>query len=257
VVNEQNMPTQKAANTQQRRMRVMPKLMRWSYPRADAVTAISVGVAEDLARVTGLQDERIRIIYNPVVTSELQERAAEGVDDTWLGPDQPPVILGVGRLVKQKDFSTLLRAFALARKRIKVRLIIIGEGEQRNALKDLGRELGVEEEVRLPGFVTNPYAYMARSAVFALSSKWEGLGMALIEAMACGTPVVSTDCPSGPREILEKGRWGRLVPVGSVESLAQAIVETVEDPGCDPQRRAAYFSVQAAVDQYLQLLYGE
>jgi glycosyltransferase involved in cell wall biosynthesis len=135
--------------------------------------------------------------------------------------------------------------------------MIVGEGEERNSLKSLAQELGIEEDVALPGFVDNPYPYMARSALFALSSGWEGLGLVLIEAMACGTPVVSTDCPSGPREILEDGRWGRLVPVGSVEGLAQAMLEALEDPGRDPRTRAGCFSVGEAVEEYLQLLWPE
>jgi glycosyltransferase involved in cell wall biosynthesis len=257
IVNEQNMPTQKRANTQHRGMRVVPNLMRRSYPRAYGVTAISLGVAQDVARVTRLQREKIRVIYNPVVTSELHERALEPVDHPWLQSGQPPVIIGIGRLVQQKDFPTLLRAFALVRQHIDVRLIVLGEGEERGSLEDHVRKLEIEQDVALPGFVANPYAYMARSALFALSSRWEGLGMVLIEAMACGTPVVSTDCPSGPREILEDGRWGRLVPIGSAETLAEAIIEALEDPGPDPQTRAEDFSLARAVEEYLRLLFPE
>lgn len=254
VVNEQNTPTQARANTPHRRMRTLPTLMRWTYPRADAVTAISTGVAEDVAHVTGLRTEEVAVIYNPVVSSALQQASAEPVDHPWFDPGQPPVVLGAGRLVDQKDFPTLLRAFARVRRMTDARLMLIGEGEGRDSLERLANELGIADDVALPGFVANPYAYMARSAVFVLSSRWEGLGMVLIEAMACGTPVVSSDCPSGPCEILEGGRWGRLVPVGSVERLAQGILQTLANPGPDPRRRAEQFSVERAVERYLQVL---
>lgn len=254
VVNEQNTPSKSHANSHYMRLRTLPKLMRWTYPRADAVTAISGGVARDLAHVTGLADRRISVIYNPVVSGEVESLATQPVDHPWFRPAQPPVILGVGRLVDQKDFSTLLRAFARVRAATDVRLIILGDGERRKQLQILAEELGIADHVSFPGFATNPYAYMARSAVLALSSKWEGLGMVLIEAMTCGTPVVSTDCPSGPDEILEGGRWGRLAAVASAEDLADAILSTMRDSGPDPRARAADFSVDRAVEQYEQVL---
>lgn len=254
VVNEQTTRTKAHANTPHRRMRMLPKLMQWTYPRADGLTAISAGAARDLARLLEVEEDDIRVIYNPVVTNQLESRAMEPVDHSWFRPGQPPVILSVGRLVQAKDFPTLLRAFALLRNVTDARLMILGEGERRQSLEVLAEELAIEDHVALPGFVANPYAYMAHSSVFALSSRWEGLGMGLIEAMACGTPVVSTDCPNGPHEILEGGRWGRLAPVGSPEHLADALVSTLNDPGPDPRRRAAYFSVDRAVEQYLEVL---
>lgn len=257
VVNEQNTPTQARAHTRHKRMRLLPTLMCWAYPRADSLTAISRGVANDVARVTGVGDEQIHVVYNPAVTTRLEKFAREPLGHPWFCAGAPPVVLAAGRLVPQKDFATLLRAFARLRGETEARLVVLGEGEERRHLEDLSRELGIQGDVDLPGFDENPYRYMARSAVFALSSRWEGLGMVLIEAMACGTRVVSTDCPSGPREVLEDGRWGHLVPVGDDVALADALIAALKGPGSDPRERAAYFSVDRAVDQYLEILFPE
>jgi glycosyltransferase involved in cell wall biosynthesis len=240
------------------RARLMPLLVRLFYRWADEIVAVSEGVAVDLAHITGLPRERIRVIYNPVVHARLLERASEPIKHGWFAAGEAPVIIGVGRITRQKDFVTLVQAFALVRARRPVRLMILGEGEERPILEALVRELGLEQDVALPGFVDDPCAYMARAAVFVLSSLWEGLPTALIEAMALGTPVVSTDCPSGPAEILEGGKWGKLVPVGSVTALARAIEDTLDQPPDSRalQRRAAEFSVDRAVDRYLELLVG-
>jgi glycosyltransferase involved in cell wall biosynthesis len=165
-------------------------------------------------------------------------------------------VLGAGRLTAQKDFATLLSAFALAKERQPLRLIILGEGELRDPLQALASELGVAPEVRFPGFVENPYAFMSRSRVFVLSSAWEGFGLVLVEAMACGTPVVSTDCPAGPAEILEGGKYGRLVPVGDAIALAEAILATLAGPiPADVlRRRADDFSLEKIGAEYLRVL---
>ena len=157
----------------------------------------------------------MRVVPNPVPHDDVAAMAAAPLDHPWFDEPGVPVILSAGRLVGQKDFSTLIRAFAQVVKSRPARLVILGEGRERGALAALARELGVAEGVDLPGFVANPFAWMARARVFAVSSIYEGLSMVLVEAMACGTPVVSTDCPHGPRELLEDGRWGRLVPVGA------------------------------------------
>jgi glycosyltransferase involved in cell wall biosynthesis len=212
------------------RGRYLPLLAKRIYPWADGIVAVSEGVAEDLAHILGLPRKKIEVIYNPVITPELLEKAREPVDHPWFQPGEPPVILGVGRLTEQKDFPTLLRAFALVRKERAARLVILGEGEDRPQLKALVDELGIAEDVDMPGFVDNPYGYMAGAAVFALSSRWEGLPTVLIEAMALGKPVVATDCPSGAREILNDGRYGTLVPVGDAKRLAAGISGMLEHP---------------------------
>jgi glycosyltransferase involved in cell wall biosynthesis len=223
------------------------------YPYADAIIAVSKGVAEDFSNISGIPLDRINIIYNPVVVPELFERAKEQIEHPWFAPGQPPVILGVGRLTRQKDFQTLIRAFEIVRRERFVRLVILGEGEERPQLETMIKELGLEEDVALPGFVTNPYAYMARAAVFVLSSAWEGLPTVLIEALACGCPVVSTDCPSGPAEILKNGKYGLLVPVGDTFALGKAITKTLETPlKCNVD--ISSYTLYSAVEQYGKVL---
>ena len=233
-------------------------LMRLTYRRADGVTAVSGGVAVDLAAGIGLPRSSIDVVYNPVETVALHELANEEVNDPWFQAGEPPVVLGVGRLESQKGFADLIRAFGMLRNTHHARLMVLGEGSLRLDLEGLVRRLGLEHEVRLPGFVDNPYSFMRRASVFVLSSGWEGLPNVLIQAMACGTPVVSTACPSGPDEILDNGRWGRLVPVGDVDALAAAMAETLdENEHPDVATRAAEFSVDRAVDGYLEVMLPE
>jgi len=204
-------------------------LMRMLYPRATAVVAVSAGVARDLMTQVEIPGNNLHVIYNPVDVSSLRVKAREEPGHEWLSYGQPPVVLAVGRLSPQKDFITLVRAFAIVRRERSSRLVILGEGPERGHLEALARELGVEKDVSMPGFVENPYAYMARAAVFVLSSRTEGHPVALIEALAIGTPTVATTCPSGPQEILEDGRFGRLVPVGDEEAMAAAISEALDE----------------------------
>ena len=233
----------------------MPWLMKIFYPRADGVVAVSKGVADDLARVIKLPRQRITVIYNPVVTPELLQKAQEPIDRPWFRPGEPPVILGVGRLTRAKDFPTLIRAFALVRKEHPARLIILGDGEERHELEELSRKLGIAGDVDMPGFVDNPFSYMRRSAVFVLSSAWEGFGNVLVEAMACGCPVISTDCPSGPVEILENGKYGKIVAVGDAVELAAAMAATLDAPKSpNVAQRAQNFGVEQAVERYLKVL---
>ncbi len=230
--------------------------MRWSYRMAERVIAVSRGVAEDTARVTGLPPERISVAHNPVITPRLLALAEEPVEHPWLGDPEAPVILGAGRLTRQKDFPTLIRAFAQARATRPCRLIILGDGGQRNELLALAAELGVAGDLDLPGFAANPYAWMRAADLFVLSSRWEGSPNVLTEAMACGTPVVSTDCPSGPRETLQDGRFGPLVPMGDAAALGQAILDTLASPPDATAMRAAVadFAVARSADEYLDIL---
>jgi glycosyltransferase involved in cell wall biosynthesis len=235
------------------------RLMRRLYPQAHNIVAVSQGVAKDLTTLLQLPFDRVTVIYNPVITSNLLEQALTPITHPWFERGQPPVILGVGQLALHKDFPTLLRAFALVRQVRPAKLLILGEGEERANLERLAIELGIQNDVSMPGFVDNPFAFMAKASVFVLSSAWEGLPTVLIEALACGCPVVATDCRSGPREILDNGRYGRLVPVGDHEALAKAILETLDNPDFPADRqtrlqRAMEFSVDAAVDKYLKVL---
>lgn len=236
--------------------RVRPQLVRLMYPWADALVAASAGVAADVARMTHMSPDRVRVIYNPVVTPEVMAKTQEPVDHPWFAPGEPPVLLGVGRLVSQKDFPTLIRAFARVRQERPARLMILGEGEDRAQLEALVRSLNLEADVALPGFAENPYAYMAQASVFVLSSIFEGFGNVVAEALAAGTPVVSTDCESGPAEILENGRYGRLTPTRDPEAIARAVLQTLDEPRNSPEliARAQSFSVANITDQYLQVL---
>ena len=232
-------------------------LVRLLYPTADGICTVSQAASNDLAAFAGLAKDRVQTIYNPFDLECIARRAAEPLDHPWLAASQCPVVLAIGRLTEQKDYPTLLKAFARLQKQQPVRLVILGEGEQRPALEALVHELGLSDAVHLPGFVPNPMAWSARCSLFVLSSRWEGLPGVLIEAMACGAPVVSTNCPSGPDEILEGGRWGKLVPVGDVEALASAMAEVLITPGeqlPDVRLRAADFEQERAVDAYLRIL---
>jgi glycosyltransferase involved in cell wall biosynthesis len=244
------------ADTRTLRSRLTPLWVRPFYPWADKVVAVSEGVADDIVGVTGLRREKVEVIYNPVVTSELFAKANEYLHHPWLRPDQPPVVLGVGRLTSQKDFATLIRAFAGVKAKRAARLIILGQGEDLDVLKNLAKSLDIGTDVDFLGFVENPFSYMRAAAVFVLSSRWEGFGNVLAEAMACGTRVVSTDCPSGPAEILEGGRWGPLVSVGDVTGLTNAILRQLDSgvPSGMVESVTARFHEDRIVEQYLELL---
>ncbi|MDK3158261.1 glycosyltransferase [Kamptonema cortianum] len=255
VVTVHNTLSREAQNATNLKRRIAPYLVKLFYPWADAVITVSQGAAEDLARL-GMASGLVKVVYNPVVMPEFYERVKEPVDHYWFEPDRPPVILGVGRLERQKDFPTLIQAFAELRQHRPIRLMILGEGQDRPMLERLIQDLGLGQEVLLPGFVSNPYAYMAKSSVFVLSSLFEGLPTALIEAMAAGIPVVSTDCESGPREILINGQYGPLVPIGDVTAMAEAIAKTLDSPvnSTSLKQRALDFSLEKAIAQYRQVL---
>ncbi len=253
VATVHNSALRATGNGRRGRASFMPLLTRVFYRWADAVVCVSKGVADDLARTTGLPRDRFEVIYNPVITPELVAAAAAPPPHPWLARGEPPVVLGVGRLAAQKDFPTLVRAFALVRRQRRARLMILGEGAERLALEALVRELGMGDDVALPGFVAASHAYMAHAGVFVLSSAWEGLPTVLIEALAAGAPVVSTDCPSGPQEILRGGALGRLVPVGDPGALAEAILATLgRDPVAAPKDALEPYTLAAAVDHYLR-----
>lgn len=255
VVSERAQLSSALANACTLRGRLISHFMRFTYPLADSVVAVSDGVANDLSDTIGLARERIEVIYNPVVDENLLEMSNQPVRHPFYEERAQPVFLGVGRLVPVKGFVTLIRAFAKLRELRKARLIILGEGEQRTELQALINALGLENDISLPGFMDNPFPWMRRASVFVLSSVSEGLPGALIQAMACGVPVVATNSPGGTAEILEGGRWGRLVPVGDVEALSAAMLATLEEPSrLDIALRAKEFGVEQAVDGYMNAM---
>lgn len=203
---------------------------RWLYPRADRLICVSEGVSRDLVENFAVRPERIRVIYNPTVTPDIAERRNLMVEHPWLQGNGPPVIMGVGRLTKQKDFYTLIEAFARLRRKREARLIILGEGILRESLEGHARSLGVGNDVDLPGYVWDPIPWQARADLFVLSSRYEGLANVIIEALAAGTPVVATNCPNGPSEILQDGRIGPLVPMGDAKAMAAAMEGVLDAP---------------------------
>ena len=240
------------------RAKITPWFMKLLYPSADAIIGVSQGVSSDLERQLGFPQGQVLTIYNPVINSELQHKATASVEHPWLQSSEIPVFLAVGRLTPQKDFANLIRAFSLVRKQREARLIILGEGELRSDLEQLAANLGVTEDIDLPGFTPNPYSYMTQAHCFTLSSRYEGLPTALIEAMACGCPVISTDCPSGPQEILAGGKYGSLVPTQNSKLLSQAMLNVLEHPIAPGilRQRANIFSTEQIVPQYLEVLLG-
>jgi glycosyltransferase involved in cell wall biosynthesis len=235
---------------------VRPAMARMLYPSADAIVAVSHGAGESLRRALGELGVPLHVIPNPVVLPSLYEQASQPAIHPWFREGSAPVLLAVGRLVPQKDFVTLIRAFELVLRQNPVRLLILGEGNERARLESLIAESGLEHDVQLPGFVGNPYAYMAAARGVILSSRYEGAPSVLVEALALGTPVASTDCPSGPREILEGGRWGRLIKVGDVSALAAAMTEILQGSPYPVPRSEdlARYHLDHAVDRYLAVL---
>jgi len=230
--------------------------MRCMYRFADVIVCVSQGVADDIKAITGLPDKKFRVIDNPVITPELESLSRESVKHPWIGEGQPPIIMAMGRLTRQKDFPTLLRAFARLKKPDGCRLLILGEGRDRKTLLALAEDLGVSGRVDLVGFQANPYAYMRHASLFVLSSAWEGSPNVLTEAMALGIPVVATDCPSGPREMLDDGRIAPLVPVGDDEQLSAAINKVLCDPPRLPrlQEAVSTYTMQSSSRRYLDVL---
>lgn len=233
--------------------------MRWFYRQAEAVVAVSEGVRQDLLKITGLPEERFHVVRNPVITPQMEALSRVEVDDPWFTPGAPPVLMGLGRLTQQKDFFTLLRAFALVHGERPCRLLILGEGGDRQGLEGLAAELGVSVDLRLPGFEANPYRYLRRAQLFVLSSRWEGSPNALTEAMALGIPVVATDCPSGPNEILPGAQVGELVAMGDPLAMATAIKRMLDSPPPAELIRAAVadYNVTRSAHHYRRLLLGE
>ncbi|TVQ72456.1 MAG: glycosyltransferase [Chromatiaceae bacterium] len=204
--------------------------IRRSYPQADGIVAISQGVADDVGVISNIDRGKVHVIPNPVIGPALHALANSGISHPWVDHPQEPVIIGMGRLTRQKDFQTLIKGFAELQKSRKSRLIILGEGRDRYNLTQLVRQLGIENQVDMPGHQENPYCWLNRASLFVLSSRWEGFGNVLAEAMALGTPVVSTDCRSGPRELLDGGRLGPLVPVGDPIALSRAMRDMLDHP---------------------------
>lgn len=226
------------------------------FPGAAHFVGVSRGVSESLVKAVGVSKESITTIYNPVVTPDLHAKAAEQPNHPWFRDRSTQIILAAGRLTKVKDYPTLIHAFARLARLRPCRLIILGEGSLRQELERLVGKMHLTDRVSFPGWVENPFAFMAQASLFVLSSISEGLPNVLSEAMACGCPCVSTDCPFGPAEILRNGGLGPLVPVGDDAALAEAMAYVLDHPpdGCVLRQRGMDFSAERSVDAYEQLI---
>ena len=253
IVVEHNQISEKAKSARHWRAKMTyifaPILYRFAYK----VVGVSEGVAEDIRKFTGLGKNKVICIYNPSFDRSILDLATQDTDHPWVNDGSVPIIVAVGRLHRQKGFDMLIPAFAKVRTVVGARLMILGEGVERELLERQAGELGIADHVCFTGFVSNPYAIMSRADLFVLSSRWEGLPTVLIEALACGVKVVATDCPSGPKEILENGKLGPLVEVEQVDALADAILETLEAPLIDHSQRAFDYDVGLSAKNYLSV----
>ncbi len=257
IVTEHNTLASVVDNKNDLRWQVYPKLAGWFYPWADAIVAVSHDVKRDLSRTANIPSERIEVVYNPIVTPDLKEKSEQPLEHPWFKNGGPPVVVSVGRLTDQKAFDVLIRALAIARQDRPLRLMILGEGENRSALEALIAKLGLGADVRLMGFVQNPYPFMARAAAFALPSRWEGLPTVLVEALYLGAPIVATNCPGGSRDILKGGRFGRLVSVDDPTGLAAALLKSTRETRVPPPQESwRPFESEFVVDRYLDLALG-
>jgi glycosyltransferase involved in cell wall biosynthesis len=228
-------------------------LWRHLHTRADLVITVTKNTG-DLIRRQGMPAHKVRLMDHPVLDDSVLIKSREAVDHPWFTAKERPVIVGMGRLTRQKDFPTLLRAFARVRAAMACRLVIFGEGEDRQALAALIGTLGLGEDVWLAGFTPNPYRYVVRADLFVLSSRWEDPGHVIMEAAALKVPIVSTDCPSGPGEFLQGGALGHLVPVGDSDRMAEAMLDALRAPSParveGASRQAARYTVPACIDAY-------
>jgi glycosyltransferase involved in cell wall biosynthesis len=258
LIRQENTMSRAARNAPTKRGRWIPWIAGRMYPKADAIIAVSNGVADDMSDSLDIPRERIKTVYNPCAVDKVVQASSQHIEHRWFAPGAPPVVVSMGRLHPQKDYGTLLKAFRIVREDREARLLIMGEGTERDKLAALARDLGISDSLSLPGSVANPFPYLARAQVFVLSSRWEGHPLVLAEALACGISIVSTDCPSGPREVLDGGRYGILVPMGDPEAIAEGIIRALESPFPKEllKKRAEEFSVDIIASEYVNLLFG-
>ena len=260
LVSVHSTPSKVKKNRLDIRARLVPYFERWLYPKADKVIAVSQGVKNDISEYLGINKEKIAMIYNPIIDEEIFELAQEPVNHPWFHNSKIPIILAVGALKKQKNYPLLFKAFKLICRKLPLRLVILGEGGERENLENLSQELKIADKIDLQGFQRNPYKFIAKASVFALSSSLEGLPTVLVEAMACGVPVVSTNCPSGPREIItEPGYNGLLVQTGNPKALAEAIFQVLDNKDLAMRlskgglERVKYFDAKKITKEYEEL----
>lgn len=239
----------------ERETKLLP-FIKLLYPYANGIVTVSDGVKNDLSNITGIAKEKITLIYNPVITPGIHEKMSEPVAHPWLQSNEFYTLLAAGRLTKQKNYITLINAVELIKDQIPLKLIILGEGTEREKLTNIISEKGLSETIDLHGFEDNPFAYMAHADLFVLSSALEGFSMVLLEALACGCETISTDCPYGPSEVLQNGKYGTLVPIKNPPELAKAIKNAYEKKSLFERgtQYAKQFTVEKATAEYLSLI---
>lgn len=241
--------------------RLVVWLKKRLYGRADAIIALSQGVKDDLIAELGLAPNKITVAYSPIDIGDIQSRMKEEIAHPWF-KETIPLIVAAGRFVREKDFATLISAFALARKARPLRLVLLGEGPLKAELEGQTRALGIEQDVWFPGFDKNPFKYMARASVFVVSSQHEGLCTVLIQAMACGAPVISTDYQVGAREIIDCGRDGWIVPVADPDMMSRKILELLDQPetrtafSMNARQSARRFDIETQIKAHEDALLG-
>ena len=253
IVGERNHLSSIIKHSSRFRDKLRPYFIRFLYPFADLVLAVSQSVAEDVIAVGRLKKTKVKVIHNLFDVDSIIAQASLPTGVDWIDGREVPFIISVGRMVPQKNYDTLLRAFSAVKSQKKCHLVILGDGEQHAALQKLAEELEIRNAVYMPGFVKNPYAYISKAKLFVLSSIWEGLPAVLIEALACGTPIVSTNSPGGALEILENGKYGVLVPPQDPMVLAESILTQLKTMS-EPEKlikRARFFDVDRVLGKYV------
>jgi glycosyltransferase involved in cell wall biosynthesis len=252
VVRQSNAPKAETKDSVGRYIasKILPKV----YPSAAAIIAVSNGVRGELLELNPRLDSLINVVPTPVLTPDMRELAGGEVEHPWFN-EKLPIVLSAGRLERHKGMLDLVRAFKIVAERSVARLVIIGEGTERARIEEEAKLLGLADRVSLPGFYANPLSLMRRARVFALASHYEGLPNVLIQALAVGTKVVATDCRSGPREILDNGRLGALVPVGDTDSLAEAIILSLNQDNLSRggERVWQMYGAELATTRYLEV----
>lgn len=231
---------------------------RRRYLAMDRLVAVSGQVRDELKSRLLMNPSKIVVIPNGIDIEEVERLGAEPLAHRWFGGDQPPVVVAAGRLTRQKGFDVLLRAFAVARARRPMRLIVLGKGPEQSRLQALAKQLGVDGDVELSGHVSNPLPYFRRGALFVLPSRWEGLSNVLLEALASGIPIVATRC-TGSAELLDRGRYGSLVNVGDVDALALSVLDALgKERGPNGQlQRAREYDLERTLRSYVTVFHEE
>jgi len=237
-------------------------LARFLYPLADKTVVVSEGAAQNLIEAIKINPNKVQSIYNPIDMDRIRILSGEKIDEFWLTEKSIPVLIAIGRLEQEKNFSFLLNVFQTLIKKRKARLLILGEGSEREALEKQIKVYGIQNEVKLPGIKTNPYPYISNADILVCTSKYEGFNITLAESLACGTPVISMNCPYGPAEILDNGTYGQLISPGDQDGMVNAIIAAIDHPESLPSKeklmeRAKRFSAEKIFSEYQELFLKE